>query len=207
MSESPLQSIRYDAHGVPHPPECLTRRERFALLWAGLRDRTHYRRMDPTDHTELTLRLVTQCQAGVTAVHQWQTRRHLELTQELRGLQATLQAQPPTRLQQRLRSELATLDAGGRVSWAQDNRRAAAVAAQASRLAAAQGEATVRLAHIESELAHLPRIAEEARGRWAADLHERIMIYARFRSSRIAPAQLIEALAPASLVIPAPNYA
>lgn len=207
MNESPLRSIRHDAYGVPQPPECLTRRERFALVWAGLRDRTHYRRMDPTDHTELTLQLVTQSQAGVTAVHQWQTRRHLQLTQELSGLQATLQAQPPTHPQPRPRSELATLDAGGRLSWAQDNRHAAAVAAQASRLAAAQGEAMVRLAHIESELAHLPRIAEEARGRWAADLHERIMIYARFRSSRIAPAELIEALAPAPLATPTPNYA
>lgn len=194
MSESPLPDLTHDAKGIPLPPSHLSRRNRWSLCLAGLFDRTHYRKTAEGEATHFTLRLGAQTQAGLTRVAQWETERHKELSireaQALRILEASI----PNAAATRPVSELDELDRRGRLEWAAENRMAATATAQRRAQQMARTAAEQDLVVVREELEHLGHEAEGARARWRADLHERCMFYARFRSRRITGAQLYDAI-------------
>lgn len=194
MTASPLPDVRQGAHGVPLPPAYLTRRARFALAWAGLLDRTHYRRAQDTEHTHFSLRLVAQTRAGLTGVTQWQAGRHKELAIREAQAASALDASPPQVPASRSADELAMLSGRDRLAWAAHNRDTANAEAVRRRQSEARRLAAGELSAIAEELGHLDEEADAARERWQADLHERCMVYGRYRSRRITPAQLYDAL-------------
>lgn len=194
MSESPLPDLTHDAKGIPLPPQSLSRRARWSLCLAGLLDRTHYRRTGDAEATHFALLLGAQTQAGLTQVDQWRTDRHKTLTIREAHLLRLLDARFPDEAALRPVSDLATLSRRERLVWAAHNRDAAAVGARRRALETAQTSAASELLAIREELDHLDAEAKEARDRWRADLHERCMFYARFRSRRITPAQLYDSL-------------